>query len=259
MIAVPRDAALVVRPNRDSPENGAAAGPMAYGQLWMGYVLSSLRWTGAPRKELRGNDAVGDKFDGAVRTENPSLVAGAGHGSADTWVGQYVPEEYGYSTLLTTYNADLMKDRVVYLLSCLTAKELGPEIVRRGARAYAGYREEFVWTVESPESPATDRLAAPFGAASTAFPKVLIGGRTVREARERTLEAYEAEMEEWERSEDPYAREVVKWLNWDMQALAVEGDEEARGLKPRLALGLVLSAAAVGVGALVLLRKKGKI
>lgn len=242
------DAALVVRADRDSPENGNKEGPMAYGNLWMGYVLNSLRWRGGVRKDLRGDDAVGEKFKDAVESLDPSCLIGCGHGSPDTWTGQYIEDRY--STLLTPYNAGLMEGRVVYLLSCLTGQKLGPEIVSHGALAYGGYTEEFVWTVESPESPATDKLAAPFGNASTTFPKLLVGGKTVSEAREKALAVFEAEMEKWEKSEDPYAREVVKWLNFDMQAFTVLGDEEATGLDPKLAQGIVITAV-IGVSAVI--------
>lgn len=253
---MPRDVALVVRANRDSPENGGTAGPMAYGNLWMSWVLNSLRWRGGARGELRGDDAIGEKFEGAVKTEDPSFVTVCGHGSPDTLVGQYLEAERGYSTLMTTGSAGLMSGRVVYLLSCLTARELGPSMVRQGALAYAGYRDEFVWIVESPESPATDRFAAPFGSASTAFPTALVEGKTVREAKERTLAVFEREIERWEKSPDPYAREVVKWLLWNRDSLTVEGDEEIRGLEPRIALGLLLSAVAIGVVAFIIIRRR---
>ncbi len=255
---MPRDAALVVRANRDSPVNGDMAGPMAYGHLWMGWILNSLRWRGGARLDLRGNDAVGVKFESAVRTEDSSLLVGCGHGNPEIWVGQYVEAERRYSTLMTTYNAELMRGRVVYLLSCNTARKLGPEIIRKGGIAYAGYNDEFVWTVESPESPAADRLAAPFGSASTTFPRALVGGKTVREAKEQTLKAFDGEIERWEKNEDPYAREVVKWLLWDREAFTVLGNEEARGLEPRIALGLLLSAIAVGAVAFILIRRRRK-
>ena len=239
------DSALVVRPNRDSPGNGGVAGPMAYGDLWMRSVLNSLMWRGGTRRQLYGDHAIGGEFTAATGSLNPSLVVGCGHGGPDIWVGQYITGQ-GYSTLLTTANAGLMAKRVVYLLSCLTAQSLGPEMIGKGAVAYAGYNQEFVWTVESPWSPATDRLAAPFGRVATMFPRVLDGSKIVREAKERTLEVFEQEIERWEKSSDPYAREVVKWLLWDRDAFTVLGDEEARGLEPKLATGLVLSIAGVG-------------
>jgi hypothetical protein len=240
------NAALIVRPNMDSPENGGAAGPYSYGEVWMQSVLNSLAFRGV-RKQLYGDDAVASKFISAIESLNPSLVVGMGHGNAEAYAGQYT--EGGYSILLTTANADLMAGRVVYLLSCLTAQELGPMMEARGATAYAGYNQEFVWTVSTPESPATDPLAAPFARASTMYPKVLIAGKTVEEAREEAIKTFNQEIEAWEQSTDTYAREVVKWLLWDRDAFTVLGDEAAVGFIPSTRTVLI-AAGVIGVAAI---------
>jgi len=62
-----------------------------------------------------------------------------GHGSNDTYT--VIDTEPFLSTVL---NLDLVKDRVISLLSCLTAKELGAAIVQAGAIAYFGYSEEVI-------------------------------------------------------------------------------------------------------------------
>jgi len=66
-------------------------------------------------------------------------IYGLGHGSKDTYT--VVDAE---PFLSTTLNLDLVKDRVISLLSCLTAKELGPAIVEAGAVAYFGYSEPVI-------------------------------------------------------------------------------------------------------------------
>jgi len=254
-----KNAAVVTVPNRDSPENGGLEGPMAYGEVWMRSVLNSLAWRGGPRRALQGDAAIGSKFEDAVMSLDASLVVGVGHGNADTWVGQYIEAESGYSVLLTPANADLMVGRVVYLLSCLTAQELGPEIVNRGGMAYAGYNEEFVWTTADPSHPATDRLAAPFARVSTMFPKVLIGGKTVKEAKDKAIEVFNQEIERWEQSTDPYAREVTKWLLWNRDAFTVLGDETAVGFIPSIRTVLIVAGAigaAATIGYLIYRRRK---
>ena len=246
------DAALVTRPTRDSPQNGGTAGPYAYGQIWMRSVLNSLLWRGGTRKQLYGDDAVRSKFEEAVQSLDPSLFVGMGHGSENAFSGQYVEGMFGgeYSVLLTIENADLMAGRVVCLCSCLTAKQLGPALIEKGAVAYAGYNQPFAWVVSTPETPWFDRHAEPFGRAVTKFPKTLVYGKTVGAAKEEALKVFEQEMERWEKSDDPYAREVVKWLNFDMQAFTVLGSEETKGLEPKVAAGLVATAAGVGAGAI---------
>jgi len=69
-------------------------------------------------------------------------IYGLGHGSKDTYT---VVD--GEPFLSTTLNLNLVKDRVISLLSCLTAKELGPAIVRAGAIAYFGYSEPVITAV----------------------------------------------------------------------------------------------------------------
>jgi len=66
-----------------------------------------------------------------------------GHGSKDTYT--VIDTEPFLSTVL---NLDLVKDRVISLLSCLTAKELGAAIVQAGAIAYFGYSEEVITFAE---------------------------------------------------------------------------------------------------------------
>ena len=66
-------------------------------------------------------------------------IYGMGHGSKDTYT--VIDAE---PFLSTTLNLDLVKDRVISLLSCLTANDLGPAIIRAGAIAYFGYSEEVI-------------------------------------------------------------------------------------------------------------------
>jgi hypothetical protein len=240
-----KNVALVTIPNRDSPENGGAQGPYAYGVVWMNGILSSLLLKGERRQVLQGDSDVGDKFEDAARATDPCLIIGFGHGASDIWVGQYVPTEERYSTLLTPANADLMAGRAVYLLSCLTAQELGPALVNSGAISYAGYNQEFTWVGSETSSPATDLHAAPFGTAATAYPKELIAGKTVAEARDRAIAVFNEEIAKWEQSDDSYAREIVKWLLWDRDAFIVLGDDTTTAIIPRIPVILIVGGAIV--------------
>lgn len=79
-------------------------------------------------------------------------IYGMGHGSKDTYT-----VINGEPFLSTNLNLDLVKDRVISLFSCLTAKELGAAIIRAGATAYFGYSEEVI-TVPVP-TPCGSRFA----------------------------------------------------------------------------------------------------
>jgi hypothetical protein len=247
-----KNVALVTIPNRDSPENGGTDGPYAYGVVWMNSILSSLLLKGEKKQVLQGDADVGSRFNDATMTTDPCLIVGFGHGSADIWVGQYVPADGAYSTLLTSANVNLMSGRSVYLLSCLTGQQLGPALVNGGAISYAGYNQEFTW-VGSETSPATDVRSASFGKAGTAYPKELIAGKTVAEARDRAIAVFDEEIARWGQSDDIYAREIVKWLLWDRDALTVLGDQASTAIIPGAPLTLIIggviaiSVAAYGV------------
>jgi len=253
------NAAIITIPNRDSPENGGMAGPYAYGVAWMRSVLNSFILRRGLKQVLQGDADIGSNFENVTKSLNPSLVVGFGHGASDTWAGQYIKTEDGYSILLTPANADLMVGRVVYLLSCFTAQELGPDMINSGATAYAGYNQEFTWVGSNTSFPAIDPQAAPFGRAATAYPKELIGGKTVGSAKEKAINVFNEEIARWEKSTDPYAREVVKWLLWDRDAFTVLGDETAVGFEPKLAVGLIAAGViAAGVVAYLLYRGRKK-
>jgi hypothetical protein len=69
------------------------------------------------------------------------MFYGVGHGDTGVFTG------WGNQTIFYVCDCKELSGSIVYLLSCLTARELGEDIVRKGARAYAGYSEEFAWVV----------------------------------------------------------------------------------------------------------------
>lgn len=63
-----------------------------------------------------------------------------GHGFPDVW------SCFNLKPVLKTCSSDaVLRGHVVYALSCYTAKRLGPDAVRKGAVAYIGFDDEFVF------------------------------------------------------------------------------------------------------------------
>ena len=56
-----------------------------------------------------------------------------------------------------------VKDKVVLLLSCETAQQLGPSLIRAGAASFIGWKEDFVWVMDADQvtTPWKDKWAAP--------------------------------------------------------------------------------------------------
>jgi len=70
-----------------------------------------------------------------------TLFSGLGHGDANEFCG------YHDTTMVDTGDTAVtmrcFTEKIVHFYSCNTAKQLGPELVKRGARAFVGY-EDFV-------------------------------------------------------------------------------------------------------------------
>jgi hypothetical protein len=113
----------------------------------------ALIWGAAPLQkyadeigaEVLGGIPSPDNLRSIILAYNPPRLYIFGHGN--DWAQTVERCE----VFLTDYihdalNLDLVKDRYVHLLACLTAKSLGPAIIEAGGLGYFGYIEEF-WLI----------------------------------------------------------------------------------------------------------------
>lgn len=97
------------------------------------------------RKVLFSNLAVGD------------VIIGVGHGSPTEFCG------HNSQVLLDTISLPNVRGKVVVLISCQTAMQLGPALINAGADSYIGFLEDLVWVMDadSAATPWSDKFAAP--------------------------------------------------------------------------------------------------
>jgi hypothetical protein len=68
-------------------------------------------------------------------------LTGVGHGSYNLYTG-----DHGHVVFeIGNYDPEEAKGKIIHFLSCQTARELGPDFVRNGCRAYFGYDENFTF------------------------------------------------------------------------------------------------------------------
>lgn len=185
--------------------------------------------------ELQKDQAVKAPVWDTLAREDPIFVNGVGHGN--TWV--YTGDSL--SIIFTTTECDILAGRIVYLLSCLTAIELGPAIIKAGGVAYGGYNIPWAWMTENDQiDPYIEWHAEGFYRATNEFPIALIQGETVARARDRCIAEYNRWITIWEteRTDDQYAADTIKWLIYDRDGLTVLGDLNAliRSIPPEKAL-----------------------
>ena len=107
---------------------------------WFDRVIERANELRFNTTDLHGDDDTKVNFDSAIQYDDPTFVTGMGHGLIDRFAGQY-----NELLLVSGENDDLMKDRVVYLLSCLTGAKLGVTIIKKGGIAFLGYKNDYVF------------------------------------------------------------------------------------------------------------------
>jgi hypothetical protein len=75
-------------------------------------------------------------------------ITGVGHGVYDTFTGH----QGDVVLRVGEYQAAEVSGKIVHLLSCQTARELGPDLVRHGCAAFFGYDENFTFHFEFAET-----------------------------------------------------------------------------------------------------------
>ncbi len=77
-----------------------------------------------------------------ARQPGVAYITGVGHGFYPTYTGHF----YDPVFQVGNYSAVESAGKIVHFLSCETARDLGPDLVRNGCLAYFGYDEDFVFT-----------------------------------------------------------------------------------------------------------------
>ena len=69
------------------------------------------------------------------------VIIGVGHGSPTEFCG------HNSQVLLDTISLPNVRGKVVVLISCQTALQLGPALINAGAASYIGFLEDLVWVM----------------------------------------------------------------------------------------------------------------
>ena len=121
-------------------------------------------------------DGTSEANDIAIDTYDPILITGIGHGACCLYS---VENKEKYIQLGETdcriffegryyeyhcdedLRLDKFQDRIIHLLSCVTADKLGPALIEHGAKAYVGYDNLFIYGVKSSEGDTPEPCSPP--------------------------------------------------------------------------------------------------
>lgn len=79
-----------------------------------------------------------------ARKPNVDYLTGVGHGSYDTYTGDWGDPIFRVGN----YSLEESRAKIVHFLSCQTARDLGPDFVSHGCRAYFGYDVNFAFLMD---------------------------------------------------------------------------------------------------------------
>ena len=81
----------------------------------------------------------------AAAQVNVIYITGIGHGTYDTFTGDYYDPIFSIGNYADTES----RGKIMHLISCETAAKLGPDLVSHGCSAFFGYDENFSFQMDS--------------------------------------------------------------------------------------------------------------
>lgn len=206
---------LITRPNHDKVTD--------YLFCWTKEIVKQN--TAIQIFNLEGKEANKEKVESYLKKQNPRLVLFNGHGNNDTICG--FKDEI---LIESNMNDDLLKGKIVYSLSCSSAKNLGKISVSKGTEAFIGYKESFVMYTDSEReaTPLKDNLASSFLKPSNVLSSSLLKGKSAKESSDKSKQEYKKEIKKYFTSSAIEGSErIAVALLWDMNNQVVLGNEEA--------------------------------
>jgi hypothetical protein len=207
-------------------------------KIGMGATISRYKRTGVYTVNISDDEVCVTKrsmkwvnYDGYVYcVEVPNHLLYVRRNSKPCWSGNSTTfTGQGYDKIFWTCDNVQLGGRVAFMLSCITAAELGPDSVNnKGAVCYMGYADTFSWTQERLQDPLADRYGISFFEPVLELIYRLADGATTGEAFKASLDKWNYWIDYWSRSTDPFAPAVLMLLLHDRDCQKLIGDETAR-------------------------------
>ena len=160
--------------------------------------------------------ALRENVESAALEDDIAYITGSAHGSDTACFG------YDSSPIFEVggYQPEEVEGKVVHLLSCQTAAELGPDFVTNGCRAYFGYREIFSFSLEP-------HLTDIFLECDSEIDLAFADGLTAEEVHDRVVTLYEQRISELNDAGEIDAASTLKENLKNLCTPAVYGDRQA--------------------------------
>ncbi len=209
---------LITRPNHDKVTE--------YLFAWSNEILESEELKDISFLDLQGKDANKKKVESYLSKQSPKVVLFNGHGSPTQICG------FKNEVLVeNNINDSLLKDKIVYALSCSSASVLGQSSIKKGAKAFIGYKRSFILCTDKNREaiPLKDNIARSFLEPSNRLSISILKGNSTEEASYKSKEEFKREISKYASTKAMSgADRIVSALLWNMNNQVVLGDKEAK-------------------------------
>lgn len=206
---------LITRPEHDDTTHFLSA--------WSEKTIKLAEENDAKIFDLPRERANKKEFESKIKKFSPNLVMLNGHGDDDIVMGHK-----NEILIKAGMNENVLKGKIVYALSCRSAKVLGPKSVNAGALNYTGYEDDFIFMYEPNlfTRPLIDRTAALFLEPSNIFIESLIKGNTVQEALDKSKNLLRKNFNTSISTLDQDST-TARFLWWNLRNFVSHGDMDA--------------------------------
>lgn len=189
-------------------------------------VIQVAKRKGLEVFDLHKEKAIRKELEGRIKKISPELVILNGHGDSKSVGGHD-----NHILIKAGENEKILKNRITYAISCKSAKVLGKTCADKKT-TYIGYDEDFIFNGQAKyiQKPLKDKRAAQFLDAANQVTIALLKGHTAKEASDISKNAFRKALKKIlpSTSSDPYAREDVRDLFWNMNHQVCLGDQCAK-------------------------------
>ena len=194
-----------------------------YLSKWSEGTIDFAKQKGLRVVDLNKERANRSEVEGILTGLSPNFVVLNGHGNEKSITGHK-----NTPLLEAGKNEDLLKSKIIYAISCSSAKELGKKSVKKGAISYTGYDDDFIFLYEptSFTRPLKDNTAKLFLEPSQLFVTSVLKGNTVNKARAKTENLLKQNMRKLMASGSGDAS-MLRYLWWDLKHFVSHGDSDA--------------------------------
>ncbi|PCI28697.1 hypothetical protein COB52_03295 [Candidatus Kaiserbacteria bacterium] len=185
---------LITRPRYDTATH--------YLYHWTKEIIDEADTRGIDYKVLNKDEVKKKVIQSYLKKGIAHTLLINGHGSATTVCGHE-----DKVLISSTDGVQHLKGVVIFARACKAAQILGPKAIEKGARAFIGYIEDFIFLHQSDKEseffkdPTKDNLAKPFMECSNKVSQALIKGHSPSDAHEQSQKLYRKYMREMLNSE----------------------------------------------------------